>query len=233
MNVSSINYQNCFDAQLLSLSGNKLRAFNPGTTFRNMRRLELASCGLENLADDFGQQMPNIRFLNLNHNGLSDVAPLLGLTALEELHIFGNRLSRLRRTTQILGKLGKSLRIVDTRSNPLTIGFYSHKSQAKVPIMDLVRADESMWTPRNTLDDASAAAELSYLVAPPGDLDEEYERKLDQETIYRRQVYELLIMHSCKNLEQLDGRDTRNMQGKDRQATLDRLVELGVMKKKA
>lgn len=89
--------------------------------------LDLASCSLETLPKDFGATFPNIRGLNLNFNALAEMTGLHGITRLSRLSLVGNRVSRLRRLCQVLRDVGGkngTLRKVDLRGNPITVGFY-------------------------------------------------------------------------------------------------------------
>ncbi|KAH8816226.1 hypothetical protein F5884DRAFT_214487 [Xylogone sp. PMI_703] len=182
-----------FEIRKLFLSGNPLRAFNPPVDFLNLQYLELANCGLESLPSEFGQMMSNIRVLNLNFNALRDVKSLAGIVRLKKLHLAGNRLFRLRKTTNILAQFA-SLALVDLRSNPLTLGFYPPVvERCMVLRSDRARPDEGAIVEPYTLD-----------AADPRD-DRRYTNCLDMETRMLRRVYEILIFGGCPRLKTLDG----------------------------
>ncbi|KAJ5178527.1 uncharacterized protein N7500_001226 [Penicillium coprophilum] len=121
------------DIRKVFLSSNKLshQSVCPSAPLLRLQLLDLAACTLKSLPNDFALSFPNLKVLNLNFNSVDDVEPLVGMNCLARLMIVGNRLSRMRRVCQILSRLGKSgkgsacsLRKLDLRGNPLTIGFY-------------------------------------------------------------------------------------------------------------
>lgn len=121
------------DVRKVFLSSNKLspQSVCPSAPLLQLQLLDLAACTLKSLPSDFALSFPNLKVLNLNFNSVDDVEPLVGMNCLARLMIVGNRLSRMRRVCQILSRLGKtgkgtacSLRKLDLRGNPLTIGFY-------------------------------------------------------------------------------------------------------------
>ena len=220
------------DVSILRLSGNKLQSFTPRVSFLTLQRLELAATGLNTLIQDFGLLMPNLRFLNLNHNAIKDIRPLLGLEKLTELHIAGNRLSRLRRTAAVVRKLGNALTKLDCRGNPLTIGFYvSHSALQDTEKCMTVRKQSVS----GELDDGmlEEVYEANYTV-PCADqqADEQYRLSLDEDTQLKRRVYQMLFLSGCQVLQELDGLrvERRIVQKKD--ATWARLLELGVLKER-
>lgn len=121
------------DVRKVFLSSNKLsqRTLSPSAPVLSMQLLDIASCALHDLPTDFAFNFPNLRVLNLNFNALADVGELVGMKCLNRLTIVGNRIARLRRLCQVLSRLsgkskenGGTLKRVDLRGNPLTVGFY-------------------------------------------------------------------------------------------------------------
>ncbi|KAL3455453.1 hypothetical protein BJX64DRAFT_71308 [Aspergillus heterothallicus] len=121
------------DIRKVYLSSNKLSAqtLSPSTSLLSLQLLDLASCRLELLPEDFAIKFPNLKVLNLNFNSLLGVNELVGMNCLSRLAIAGNSISRLRRLCQVLSRIGRtktskscSLQKVDIRGNPLTVRFY-------------------------------------------------------------------------------------------------------------
>lgn len=233
---TALRYQQCRNARELYLSGNSLSDFAPETHLLNLQRLELASTGLKTLADDFGIKCPNIRELNLNFNALSEIRPLLGMVGLEKLYLTGNRISRLRRTTSVLERIGPELTELDLRQNVLTLGYYTSQPQTQDSTeQQLVISSET----RSTCDPGDCVNEMlekrmSYKL--PGlelGADETARQRLDEDTKIRRRVYEMLVMLNCGSLKTLDGLsiDKRKVISKD--GVWERLTELGVVTSKA
>ncbi|KAK2865151.1 hypothetical protein FQN49_003865 [Arthroderma sp. PD_2] len=113
----------------LFLSSNFLSptTLSPDMPLMSLQLLDLASCTLENLPDQFGETFSHLKTLNLNFNAIPDISSLRGIKRLNRLSLVGNRISRLRRFCKTLGGIGGShgsLTRVDLRGNPLTIGFY-------------------------------------------------------------------------------------------------------------
>lgn len=182
-----------FEVRKLFLSGNPLGHFEPRVDFLNLQYLEVANCGLEQLPTEFGQMMPNIRVLNLNYNALKDVKPLLGIVRLKKLHLAGNRLARLRKTTGILAQF-PSLSLIDLRSNPLTLGFYP-------PVVErcmVLRAKQE------GTDEGTVVEPFTLDTADPRE-DRRYTNCLDMDTRMLRRVYEMLVFGGCPRLKTLDG----------------------------
>lgn len=121
------------DVRKLFLSSNKLASgcLLPSAPLLQLQLFDLAACTLPALPEDFASNFPNVKVLNINFNSLVELEPLVGMNCLSRLSIVGNRLARMRRICQILSRLGRtgrgnlcSLRKLDIRGNPLTIGFY-------------------------------------------------------------------------------------------------------------
>jgi len=203
-----------FEVRKLFLSGNLLETFEPTSAFLNLQYLELANCGLESLPPDFGRMFPNTRVLNLNFNALRDLKPLLGIQRLKRLHIAGNRLSRLRKTTSILSQFC-SLSATDLRGNPLTLGFYP-------PLLDTTLAVRK-------LNDGGDVVEPFTIGKVDSGRDAKYAGCLDKETKMRRRVYELLVHGTCPRIRTLDGLDVDSSTMDLKDETWDTLMEAGVL----
>lgn len=209
------------------------------TPFLNLQRLELASCGLHTLPDKFGAAAPNIRSLNLNFNALKDLRPLLNSKKLARLDLAGNRLSRLRRNVLVLGKV-KSLRRVDLRNNAFNVGFYPPPSAdrrvSRAGVADDGDYDASTLPVENSLleQENEQQRQPQHLVLPSADEDRDraYLLRLDADTKLRRRVYEMLVASACKGVKSLDGLAFRREECMRRDEVWERLVKLGVVRKK-
>jgi len=184
----------------------------------NLQRLELASMGLKELPDNFGQLTPNIRSVNLNFNSLKDLRPLLNIKRLSELLLAGNKVERLRQNAMVLGKF-PSLSKLDWRDNPVTLRFYASASENRV--MSLRRnPDDEQLTDR--------------FVLPCGDLeaDEQHQTRLDYETRIRRRVTEMMLANMCRDLRELDGLPFEKSRVLVKDDVWERLTMLGVIRRK-
>jgi protein NUD1 len=76
--------------------------------------LELASCGLTTLPDNFARLVPNMRVLNLNYNFLADARPLDGLARLRKLTIVGSRFKGSKNLIRVVQKMPE-LELLDFR----------------------------------------------------------------------------------------------------------------------
>lgn len=121
------------DIRKVFLSSNKLSrgSITPSTPLLRLQLLDIAACALNALPAEFSSRFPNLKVLNMNFNSVTELEPLVGMNCLSRLAVAGNRLARMRRVCQILSRLGRtskgnpcSLRKLDMRGNPLTIGFY-------------------------------------------------------------------------------------------------------------
>jgi Leucine-rich repeat (LRR) protein len=206
-----------FEVRKLFLSGNLLTTFSPSVDFLNLQYLELANCGLETLPEELGQMISNVRVLNLNFNALEDIKPLLGIVRLKKLHLAGNRLARIRRTTNVLAYFS-SLTRVDLRNNPLTLGFYPPVSEKRLVLHDILDAENEMlpFDPF-TLEDGDR------------DRDAAYAGRLDMGTKMRRRVFEILMLGGSTRLKMLDGLavDRAAMAIKDK--VWEELVKAGII----
>ena len=102
------------DVRRLYLSGNALPRSFPTDQYFNLVYLELAACKLTALPTGFAASIPNCRTLNLNHNFLSDLEPLLGLRRLVRLSIVGSRLEKCKPFAKVVGTMGE-LKSLDLR----------------------------------------------------------------------------------------------------------------------
>ena len=221
------------ETQTLQLSENKIPSLEPTSPFLNLRHLALASVGLLKLSIDFGTEMPNLRILNLNHNAIKDLKPLVGIRKLSKLYIAGNRIARMRRTSAVLAHFKHSLEEFDCRMNPLTGGFYapttgSVKLEKRIIIQDPQGAQE-----RNLEEEDDIDASLRKYFVPdqePED-DRRYYSRLDDEMALKRKAYELLVHAACMRLKHLDGLPCSGNVVDRKDRNWQRLVELGFLKK--
>lgn len=205
------------DVHDVMASGNILAPLPLHTDYLNLQNLEIASCGLQTLPDDFGRQISNVRKLNLNFNAIKDLAPLLGIKCLSTLSVAGNRLSRLRKNLAVASRLS-TLSTLDLRDNPLTVGFYTPTTETRLVAVG-APAQQREQDERFALPPADA------------DADHEYAARLDEDTKLRRRVYEILLGSGCAALRTLDGLpfDCKAVLAKD--DAWHRLVSLGVLRK--
>ncbi|MCJ1472517.1 hypothetical protein MMC13_001165 [Lambiella insularis] len=231
-NEMSVQLEGCQDLKTLRLSGNRFQTFNLGTSFLNLQRLELASTGLDCLPKTFGLELPNLRFLNLNHNAVKDLRPLLGITKLAELHVAGNRIARLRRTTTVLRKLGKAIESLDCRSNPLTIGFYSMCSVPHIADQQIVLNRHGDLNDGGDHDAEHEAATAFVFSCADESSDQQHRETIDEDTALRRRVYEMLVLGGCLNLTRLDGLRVQRGMVEKRDVIWNRLLDLGVLREK-
>jgi Leucine-rich repeat (LRR) protein len=220
------------DVRKVFLSSNRLSSQSvcPSVPLLRLQLLDIAACTLKSLPGDFALSFPNLKVLNLNFNSVDDVEPLVGMNCLARLMIVGNRLSRMRRVCQILSRLGRtgkgtacSLRKLDVRGNPLTVGFYppavtgngnadrkrlKSQEQAVVRLRDNHRDLSDALAELVNDDHISHRATVGDGPKPDGDIeindpftvpladsqaDVKYLRHLDQATRLRRRVLELLL----------------------------------------
>ncbi|RKF56348.1 putative wd repeat domain-containing protein [Golovinomyces cichoracearum] len=180
-----------FEVRKLFLSGNFLNKFKPESDFLNLQLLEMASCGLESLPEGFGSMLANVRVLNLNFNSLIDIGPISGILRLKRLHLAGNRLIGLEGLGRLLSQL-PTLSLVDIRSNPLTLGFYSPLLVKGANPHDLVSSDVPESQEPYTLGKMDRIK------------DKLYESCLDMRTRMKRRIYEMNLLRSSR-IKILDG----------------------------
>lgn len=234
VNEAPISFANCCEASTLRLSGNKIPTFAPSIPFLGLRYLELACTGLVFLPTAFGLGLPNLRVLNLNNNALKDLRPVIGISRLQELYVAGNRISKLRRTTAVLGRIGNDLRIFDCRANLMTVGFYPplQTSEARNQQQLVLRKKEGVARPLDINRHDNTAISAYLIPEADNEADKCHVQNLDDSTAMRRRVYEMLILSRCKKLHSLDGlRATRDVVG-DKDRVFRRLLELGVLKER-
>ncbi|GAA6025789.1 hypothetical protein JCM8202_002926 [Rhodotorula sphaerocarpa] len=210
------------DVKRLYLSGNPLPRSFPSEKFFNLVYLELAMCQLTTLPGDLSAVIPNVRELNLNHNFLSDLAPLAGLARCTRLSVVGNRIAKARPVATISASLSE-LEILDLRMNPLTLAFYP----PVVPSTDgmqPVHAEYRMLHP----DSLVTPPEPSTLLDPTASssawsrLDTKFRRALPDEWYHRRAAYRTVLLQSVPTLVKLDGVDA----AKERDRLAQRLHKL-------
>lgn len=224
------------DISELFLSSNAIPSLcfpqDAATPFLNLRRLELASCGLHTLPDKFGLLAPNIRHLNLNFNALKDLRPLLNSKKLDRLDLAGNRLSRMRQNILVLGKV-KTLRRLDLRNNAFNVGFYPPPSTDRRVSRAGLGDDEEGTSENSLLEHETEAIGLSHVLpAADADRDRTYVSRLDADTKLRRRVYDMLVASACKGVKVLDGLAFGREEVMRRDEVWERLVVLGVVRKK-
>lgn len=240
----ALRYQDCHNIHTLYLSSNVLSNFTLPAPFLDLHNLSLASTGLKVLLPDFGRKLPNLRILNLNYNALRDLRPIQGILKLQKLFIAGNRISRLRQTAAVLQELGEELNEVDLRRNPLTVGFYtpqieSRHSSTSVPPGERLRmviqqkADSSERDDqhrKNTMDSFIEHDQGDLLPPVDREADALTRQRLDQDTMLRRRVYEILVMKACSHsLQILDGMIFARESVGLKDHVLERLMELGIL----
>ncbi|KAI1179513.1 hypothetical protein F4777DRAFT_434028 [Nemania sp. FL0916] len=176
------------EVRKLFLSGNRLSGFEPRVDFLNLQYLELANCGLQSLALDIGQLMPNLRTLNINFNAIADLWPLRYIPRLKKLLAVGNRLHEAGKVASMLAEFPHLSRL-DLRNNGATLGFYA-------PVQTLVSTED---------DGKDPAFDPFVLPDANGTGQEKFESRLDINTKMRKRVYDMVILGGCKQLKMLDG----------------------------
>lgn len=213
----------------LYLSSNHINSLEFPHVYHDIQYLEIASCGLAELPSDFGLRFPNLRTLNLNSNALKDPRQLLNIQHLEELHLAGNRITRLRKCIAALAKM-TCLRVLDVRNNPISLGLYAAMATASTEIQ-LVAGKRTIESTTDGLEHLQRRRRAAHTLPPAdGSADSDYAARLDEETKQRRRVHELMLANNCKKLDSLDGLafDRKAIMVKD--SVWDRLVELDVVK---
>lgn len=176
-----------YEVRKLFLSGNRLGNFNPPRGFLNLQLLDLANCALQCLPDNLGDTLPNLRVLNLNFNGLSDISGLQSVSRLKRLHLVGNRFTDFKPLVHLLAGL-PWLTELDLRDNIVTQGFY--------PPMHLVAQKK---------DGSGASVDPFRLPEADPSRDAKFCRLLDMDTRIERRIYERKVVRACKQLQKLDG----------------------------
>ncbi|KAJ5894764.1 hypothetical protein N7495_006455 [Penicillium taxi] len=260
------------DVRKVFLSSNRLspRCLSPSLPLLRLQLLDIASCTLSSLPSDFSTNFANVKVLNMNFNSLTDLEALVGMNCLSRLMMAGNRLARMRRVCQILSRLGRtsqvkqcSLRKLDIRGNPLTVGFYppaltgngaktarketkEDKAISQDGRQDLSEAlanlDQNDHTQPVIWDNGANTIDLdindpSTLAPADPQADQKYLIHLDRTTRLRRRVLELLLYAGTGgSLQVLDGLDLRPSLGEeclDMASAWNRLEKIGVLRRKA
>ncbi|KAI3327689.1 hypothetical protein HD806DRAFT_483639 [Xylariaceae sp. AK1471] len=214
-NILDISFlDSACEVRKLFLSGNRLSAFNPRVDFLNLQYLELANCGLQSLAPDIGQLMPNLRFLNINFNAIDDLWPLRYIPRLKKLLAAGNRLSDAAKVAKALAEFPHLARL-DLRNNGATLGFY-------VPVQTLVSVEGD-----------GKEAEFDPFVLPDVDVErqEKFASRLDMNTRMRKRVYDMVVLNDCRQLKMLDGLPAANDIASRRDDVWEALAESGIIEK--
>lgn len=198
-----------YEVRKLYLSGNYLESFEPKVDMLNLQLLELANCGLSILPENLGQLMPNLRSLNINFNAISNVKPLQYIPRLKKLMMAGNRLADSTLVTQLLMDFPHLTRL-DTRDNPMTLGFYA-------PLQALVKANGQETTTPFALPDADEEKDGLYV------------SRLDEPTKLRRRLHQVVLAASCSRLRMLDGLPMRRKQVLAMDSLLTALVAEGLV----
>lgn len=212
------NFVRNSDVRNLYISSNITHRIELSQHLLNLQRLELASMGLKELPDDFGQLTPNIRSINLNFNSIKDLRPLLNIKKLSELLLAGNKLARLRTNAMVLGKL-TTLTKLDWRENPLTVRFYAPASENRIMSLRRKPSDEQ-------------ATDRFILPQDDVEKDQQYLSRLDYETRIRRRVTEMMLANFCRNLRELDGLPFDKARVLVKDDVWERLLYLGVIQRK-
>ena len=179
----------------------------------NLRELEIAACGISEIPERFGLYFPNCRYLNANFNAIKEVAPLRKMGLLKTLLLARNRIQKLRRTCLVMSRL-PSLKQIDLRDNPLTLGFYN-------PVPAKVGDSEPVHEARYQLPDGSEAEDAMWM------------KVLDETAGLKRRTIELLLAEHCKELIHLDGLRLHHEQLRAQDTTWNKLTGKGVLVKAA
>lgn len=240
-NEHSIEFHEASDVRHLALSGNKLDISELRTRFLNLNALEMASCGLEVLPSRFGRLMPNLRYLNLSHNAIKDIKPLIGIKRLQQLHLVENRIHRLRHTATVLEKIGCELTSVDLRVNPITLGFYpvpstpANTARVRSDANALLQQSQALVNSEKQVIPVRQGALVAKQVLQSQDQerDSTYKARLDEGTALRRRVFELLVYNSCSVVSVINGLVVEEDTMEARDEAWQRLVELKVVRPNA
>lgn len=218
MEICANNLVKNSEVRNLYLSLNPTYGLQISQHLLSLQRLELASMGLKQLPDNFGQLTPNIRSINLNFNSITDLRPLLNIKRLSELFLASNKLERLRANALVLGKLS-TLSKLDWRDNPLTLRFYAPSSENRIMSLRRKPSEEQLKN-RFLLPNGEVEADVQHLL------------RLDYETRIRRRVTEMMLANLCKNLKELDGLPFDKARVLVKDDVWERLLFLGVIQRK-
>ena len=202
------------DLRKLYLSANPLPQHLGGAlpclqySLLNIQYLDIASCGIASLPVNFGKQVPNLRVLNLNYNALKDITGLRGIVHLNKLLLVGNRLERMRRTISVLervGGRGGSLAKVDFRGNGVVGGFYSMGEMWRETKKGKTTASWKEIEKGAEVEIVKEVNDPFTLSLQSKEADEKYLSTLDEETMLKRKIWELLLGVKCRGLIEVDG----------------------------
>lgn len=85
------------NVKTIFFQGNMIRHLSISERFLSLQHLELEDCHIRKLPEDFVFMFPNLRYLNLNHNKIKDITPLMGLNRLKMLEMNNNSLEVIER----------------------------------------------------------------------------------------------------------------------------------------
>ncbi|KAJ6258958.1 Internalin-I [Drechslerella dactyloides] len=205
--------ESLYETRKVYASGNPILSFQVDYYFNNLQYLELASCSIRNLPNNFGRLMSNVRILNLNNNAISDIKPLSGIVRLKKLYLVGNRISNLQKFSNVL-RLLPSLSELDLRHNPLTLGFYAVLSKCT----DIaIKADEELDPSPFLLQHQNSTE------------DNRFQCSMTEDTAVARRCYEILIGEQCPQITYLDGLSFDIEQKLRQDRVWDRMTKLGLV----
>lgn len=243
--------RSAYEVRKLFLSGNLLTAFEPQVDFLNLQYLELANCGLQSLADNFGQLTPNLRTLNLNFNAIEDLSPLRYIPRLKKLLVAGNRLADAGTLASVLTEF-PHLSKLDLRDNLATQGFYpphaaaapavQHQTLEVTNTSALERLESKKPSKASAArshddgdddDDARGADPFVLPEAADPARDAAFARRLDMGTKKRRRFYEIVLSRRCGRLRSLDGLPVDRPAARRRDDVWQALLDCGAIQEAA
>ncbi|KAI5795745.1 hypothetical protein EDC01DRAFT_745177 [Geopyxis carbonaria] len=184
----TLDINRMFEARKIYLSSNAIISLDIHVPFFNLQYLEIASCQLRSLPENFSRLFPNLRVLNINYNRIADIRPVIGCSRLEKFLAVGNAVSKMKVFRRVLEKL-RVLRFFDLRMNPLTLEFYPTPMQ---------NSDKSLGPDEYTKD--PFALDLADDMK-----DKQFHGRMDMEGRVRRRHYEIVASSAAERLRELDG----------------------------
>jgi len=139
---------------------------------------------------------------------------------LKTLHLAGNRLAAVGKTTDTLRRF-PTLTTVDLRNNAFNIGFYPPRLERQIAELESV---DSNTQPR--------CAEPFILAECDKDWDKKYRSRLDMTTKELRRIYEIILVGGSKRLRNLDGLEVDRTVLKVQDDVWESLVRSGILKGK-